>query len=81
MKVKIVATRACNHRPNLGRELQQLGVSYELLFVEENPEEVSRYVIRQSPTLIVDDQVAFHGQPTERELRDIFERYGLRSPQ
>lgn len=72
MKVKIVATRACNHRPNLERELQQLGVSYELLFVEENPEEVSRYMIRYSPTLIVNDQVVFHGQPTEQELRVFF---------
>ena len=72
MKVKIMATKACTHRPNLEKELTELGVPYELLFVEDNPEAVARYVVRHSPTLIVDEQVVFHGQPSEHELRAFF---------
>lgn len=72
MNVKILATRTCSHRPGLERELQDLGIVYETLFVEEHPEEAARHAIRHSPTMIVDDRVVFHGQPTEGELRDFF---------
>lgn len=77
MNVKIMATRECTHRPNLEKELNELGVPYELLFVEENPEAVARYVVRHSPTLIVDDRVVFHGQPSEHELRAFFRDAGF----
>ena len=72
MEVKIMATRDCSHRPNLEQELQDLGVSYEVWFVEDNPEAVERFQVRHSPTLIVDEKVVFHGQPNEHELRDLF---------
>lgn len=77
MNVKIMATRACTHRPNLEKELTELGVPYELLFVEDNPEAAARYVVRHSPTLIVDEQVVFHGQPSEHELRAFFKDIGF----
>ncbi|HSH30449.1 MAG TPA: thioredoxin family protein [Thiohalobacter sp.] len=78
MNVKILATRTCTHRPDLEKELDELGVSYELLFVEEHPDAVAHYVVRHSPTLIVDDQVVFHGQPSGHELRAFFENIGSR---
>lgn len=72
MNVKILATRQCSHRPNLERELQHLGIPYELIFVEDDPEAATRYAIRQSPTLVIDERVVCHGQPTEHELRAFF---------
>jgi glutaredoxin len=72
MNVKIIATRTCSHRPNLEKELQHLGIPYELLFVEDNPDVAARYAIRQSPTLVVNERVVCHGQPTEHELRAFF---------
>lgn len=76
MDIKIVATRMCSHRADLERELQDLGVDYELLIVEENPEVAERFGLRHSPNLVVDDEVAFRGQPSEGELRDFFARRG-----
>lgn len=72
MKVQIIATRQCSHRANLERELNDLGISYELVFVEENPDLLSRYQIRHSPNLVVNGQVVCRGQPTEAQLRDLF---------
>jgi glutaredoxin len=72
MNVMIVATRTCNHRPDLERELQHLGVEYELVFVEDRPEMVKQYGIRHSPNLIVDEVVCFRELPTEHELREFF---------
>jgi hypothetical protein len=72
MKVQIIATRDCRHRPNLERELGELDIAYELIFVEDRPELAQRLDIRHSPNLIVDDRVVFRGQPSEADLRDYF---------
>ena len=72
MKVRIIATHNCSHYHNLERELKDLAVVYEVLFVEDHPEIVQRYSIRHSPNLVVDDEVVFRRQPTEGELRALF---------
>lgn len=72
MSVKIIATKTCSHCPNLERELRDLGIRYEVVFVEEHPETITRYGIRHSPNLVVEEQVVFRGQPSEHELRAFF---------
>lgn len=69
MNVKIIATRGCNHRPNIERELKDLGIPYEVIYAEDDPESVKRYHIRHSPNIVVDDEVVCRGQPSEGELR------------
>ena len=73
MNVQIIATHTCSHRSNLERELQCLGISYEVVFIEDNPEIIPRYQIRHSPNLVVKGQVVCRGQPTEAQLREIFD--------
>jgi len=70
MDVMIIATKDCSHYANLAKELDELGVEYRVLFVEDEPELVRKYGIRHSPNLIVDDEVKFRRQPTENELRE-----------
>lgn len=72
MIVKLIATKLCTHRPNLEHELRDLGIHYELVFVEDEPELAQHYGIRHSPNLVVDETVVFRGQPSEAELRDYF---------
>ena len=69
MNIKIIATRNCSHRSNLEKELKDLAVAYEVIYVEDHPETVSRYHIRHSPNLVVDDEVVCRGQPGEDELK------------
>lgn len=72
MDVKIVATKACTHCPNLERELKDLGIPYEVLRVEDHPEVAEKYGIRHSPNLLVDGEVVFRRQPSEHELKEFF---------
>lgn len=74
MNVGIIATRSRSHCHNLERELKDLGIAYEVLFVEDHPEAVQRYNIRHSPNLVVDDEALFRRQPNESELQAIFTR-------
>lgn len=71
MNIKLIVTRSCNHRPNIEKELNDIGVGYEVLYVEENPDVVAKYGIRHSPNIVVDDNVICRGQPSEGELRKL----------
>ncbi len=71
MNVQIIATHQCTHRPNLERELGELGVPFEVIFIEENPDNILHYQIRHSPNLVVDGRVVCRGQPTEAQLHDL----------
>lgn len=73
MDVTIIATKTCTHRPNLERELEHLQVPYHTYFVEDHADLVEQFAIRHSPNLIVDGNVAFRRQPTEAELRALFD--------
>lgn len=73
MNIKIVATRTCNHRFNLEKELNDLGVSYEVLFAEDHPDVLTKYSIRHSPNIIIDDEIIYRGQPDEAELRELLD--------
>jgi len=69
MNVTIIATRGCSHCPNLAKELDDLGVAYDIQYVEDHPEVVEKFTIRHSPNLLVDGELVCRSQPTETELR------------
>lgn len=77
MEVIILATRHCNHRVILERELKKWSIPYRVEFFEDNTELVEKYQVHHSPNLIVDGQVKFQahaGQslPSETQLKQIF---------
>ena len=72
MDVMILATKSCTHFKNLGKELECLQIPYRVCFVEDCPDLVQQFSIRQSPNLVVDDEVVFRKQPTEVELHAYF---------
>lgn len=73
MDIFIIATQSCSHCTNLKHELSDLGVDCEVKYAEENPKLVEQYQIRHSPNLIVNGEVVFRRQPTEAELKKLFE--------
>lgn len=62
MNVMIVASRNCSHYPKLARELDDPGVSHEIVCAEDRPEPAQRYGIRSSPHLVVDGNVTCRGR-------------------
>lgn len=73
MNVFIIATKNCSHCSNLKHELADLGIDCDIKFAEENPDLVEKFSIRHSPNLVVNEEVVFRRQPTEAELKDLFE--------
>ncbi|MFV2004178.1 MAG: thioredoxin family protein [Gammaproteobacteria bacterium] len=72
MKVLILATKGCSHCKNFSRELDDIDIEHQVLYCDDEPELVDKYCVRHSPNLIVDGEVVFRRQPTERELKQFF---------
>jgi len=74
VNVKIIATKDCSHYQGLQHELRDMGIAFDMMFVEEHPDVVAAHGIRHSPNILVDDVVVFRGQPTPLELRQFFSK-------
>lgn len=72
MRVQLLVTKTDFNLPNLENELKDLGVKYEVEYVEENPQLVAALNIRHSPNIIVDGRLVFQCQPSEGELKTYF---------
>jgi glutaredoxin len=77
MKILILATKNCNHRPQLETRLKKMNIPYNLKYVEEHPELATRFKIHSSPNIIVDGEVVFRGEgeqslPSKQELKMLF---------
>lgn len=66
----LFATRSCPHRPVMERWLRELGLEYRLAYVEDHEREADRYGIRQSPSLVVEDELVFRGLPSQGEFNE-----------
>ena len=73
MKVQLLVTRDDACLPNLEQEFLELGINYQIDYVEEHPELVSALKIRHSPNILVNGELAFRRQPTQGELRTYFD--------
>ena len=69
MNVMIITTRGCSHCANLSRELDDLGVEYNLVYAEDEPELARKLGIKHLPNLVVDGDIKFRRLPTAPELR------------
>lgn len=77
MEVLILATKDCNHRPQVEEQLKRMNISYNVKYVDEHPELVKKLKAHSSPNIIVDGKVVFRANherslPTEGELEVIF---------
>ena len=79
MNVLILATKNCSHRTILEKYLNDLGVTYQLVYVEDDPEAKKKYQIQNSPNLILNGEVVFRASPTKslpsnKELKNYLNR-------
>lgn len=72
MRVQLLVTKTDFNLPNLENEFKDLGIKYEVEYVEEQPELVATLNIRHSPNIIVDGRLVFQRQPSESELKAYF---------
>jgi glutaredoxin len=77
MNVIIAVSGSCPHCALLKKELEEMGIPYEMHHLEEHPELFERFGLRGSPNIIVDDELVFRKMPELAELRRYFkERQG-----
>jgi len=74
MKVQLLVTKTDFNLPNLKSEFKDIGIEYEVEFIEENPELVTALNIRHSPNILVDGELVFQRQPSEGELKEYFSK-------
>ncbi len=67
MKITIVATKTCNHRPLVEQQLQDAGLQYKLQYFEDHPELIEKYSLKTSPVLLVNDEVVSVGIPSQEK--------------
>ena len=72
MKVEVLTTPGCNNCQILEKMLDDLGISYELIDVTENPEYLEKYPIFTAPGLVVNEKLEFTGIPKKDKLEKIF---------
>lgn len=75
MKVAVVVTRTCHHRPVLEQHLKDLGIPYEVRYAEDDPEFMRKYDIQCSPNLMVDGEILYRRMPTLEELKELQRSY------
>ncbi|MBY4679132.1 hypothetical protein [Marinobacterium arenosum] len=75
MRVQLLVTKTDFSLPNLEKEFGDLGIRYEITYLENHPELIRAHNIRHSPNILVDDKLVFRHQPSEQELREFFARW------
>jgi len=72
MDVLIIATKNCAHSANMSKELDDIGIEHRIIYAEDDTALCQKLDIRHSPNLVIDNEVVFRKQPTEDELRSVF---------
>ena len=73
MNVIIAVSGNCQHCALLKKELEQMGIPYEVRYAEEDPAFFERFGLRGSPNVIVDDALVFRKMPEISAFRRYFE--------
>ncbi|MBL1215781.1 MAG: thioredoxin family protein [Ignavibacteriae bacterium] len=79
MDVLIIATKDCSHRPILEKKMKEMDVEYTVKYVEDDPETMRKYQIRNSPNLVVNEELVFspspdRSLPSDEELKNFINR-------
>nr|WP_067293558.1 hypothetical protein [Marinobacterium profundum] len=74
MRVQLLVTKTDFSVANIEREFRDLGVGYQVNYLEDHPELISRHNIRHSPNILIDGELVFRHQPTENELKAYFQQ-------
>ncbi len=71
MKFEVLTTPGCSNCKVLENMLENLGLSYDLIDVTENPEYLAKYPIFVAPGLVIDGKLVFSGVPKIKDLKKI----------
>ena len=70
MKIEVLTTPDCSNCSVLEKMLDEMGTSYQVIDVTENPEYLQKYPIFTAPGLVIDGKLEFTGIPNRKELSE-----------
>jgi glutaredoxin len=73
MDVILAVSGSCQHCSLLKKQFEEMGIPYEVHYLEEHPEWIERFGLRGSPNIIVDGELVFRKMPDLSEFRRYFE--------
>lgn len=79
MNVMIIATMGCRHCKSFSKELDDIGIEHHVVYAEDEPSLCQSLAIRHSPNLVIDGKVAYRRQPSETELRNLFNKINIQN--
>ncbi len=68
MKIEILTTPACSNCSVAEKILDELGFSYKVIDVTQNPGYLQKYPIFTAPGIVINDKLEFAGLPSRKEL-------------
>ncbi len=71
-KVKLIARKTEQQHSAVEHSLKGMDITYELIFAEDHPECLRRYGTSNSPCVVIDDHIVYHGHLTRSDLEAIF---------
>ncbi len=72
MTIEVLTVPSCSNCTVLEKILNDLGISYRLIDVTENPSYLEKYPIFTAPGLVIDGKLAFSGIPKISLLEKMF---------
>lgn len=70
--VKLIVRKTGWEHRAVERCLEGMDIDYELIFAEDHAECLRRFGTSESPCLVIDDHIVYHGQLSRPDLEAIF---------
>ncbi|WP_020683886.1 hypothetical protein [Marinobacterium rhizophilum] len=55
-----------------------MGIGYQVDYLEDHPDLITKHNIRHSPIILIDGELAFRHQPSEDEIKAYFHKLKTR---
>ncbi|MEK6858243.1 MAG: thioredoxin family protein [Nanoarchaeota archaeon] len=78
MKIKILVTPNCSGCKIVKDYFDKMKIKYKIIDMVKNPEVLQKYCTMSAPTIVINEKVEFIGTPSEKELRDLIKREGVK---
>lgn len=78
MSIKILVTPNCSGCKIVKEYLDKMKIKYEVIDMTQNPEILQKYLTMSAPTIVINDKVEFIGTPSEKELKSLIDKKGVK---
>jgi len=75
LKIQVLTSEGCSGCDKIEEMLDDLDVKYELIDIAKSSEILKRIMVFTAPSVLIDDELAFSGVPSKKELFQKIKNY------